>query len=143
MSAASPEDRTRLALLRAADLGRLQLLLHASANGHVAPRDAVRTTPLSKRSGTNQYHITELVRAGLLERESHGRYVLTQAGTMIVRLYTTLARGATGRTDDIEIDIWNPPSALDELVPAVLRLDVELQARLPTNGYAVRVSKST
>ncbi|HUZ98178.1 MAG TPA: hypothetical protein VMU74_02360, partial [Gaiellaceae bacterium] len=62
---------------------------------------------------------------------------------MIVRLYTTLARGATGRTDDIEIDIWNPPSALDELVPAVLRLDVELQARLPTNGYAVRVSKST
>lgn len=137
-----PLRRTRIALLAAADAPRLQLLLHASSNGHVAPRDARRYAVLSPRSGTGQYHVQTLVTAGLLERQKHGMYTLTNAGLMIVRLHGLLQQPFPVRRDGLEIDVWTDSSALEALFPQGDDYCLELTARLPQGSRGIRISRN-
>jgi hypothetical protein len=135
--------RTTAALTTAAHPLRLRLLLHAYAHGSVRPVDATEYATFPPGSGTASYHVGRLVAAGLLERRSHGRYVLTQAGRLIAWLDNALARPVAPTSVPAPLDLAlvsdTDAAPLDALFSPGSELLIDLVRQL-NDGEATRSS---
>jgi hypothetical protein len=134
-------ENAMMVVKAAAHTTRLSLLLQADRVGTLHTRDAkalLRRRPQSG-SGNAQYHLGELLRAGLIKRVARGEYRLSDAGAQLVPAIVAAATPAVSSTDQppahAEIVLFaSGGTALDDLLPPDAEAIATVVQRLADGG---------